>query len=222
MSEPDNVVGKGGQPARVILRGSLRETMKAPPTVYRTVGGQDFFDALVDRFYDAVERDPLLRPMYPRDLRGSRERLAGFLAQYWGGPPRYSEKRGHPRLRMRHLPFVIGSAERDAWMEHMTASLDAATLADGTGRPLPDEIRAAMFDHFDNAATHLINQPDATPVDEGPPAPDVLSVDDIKARMADGRRRLAEHDIPARDVEQRLAWKEARGVDTTVERRGLE
>ena len=157
------MVGDGVQPARVILRGSLRETMKAPPTVYRAVGGQEFFDALVDRFYDAVERDPLLRPMYPRDLRGSRERLAGFLAQYWGGPPRYREKRGHPRLRLRHLPFAIGRAERDAWMAHMTASLDEATLADGTGHPLPAEIRAAMFDHFDNAATHLINQPGATP-----------------------------------------------------------
>ena len=162
MSEPDNVVGDGGQPARVILSGSLREAVNAPPTVYRAVGGQEFFDALVDRFYDAVELDPLLRPMYPRNLRQSRERLAGFLAQYWGGPPRYSEKRGHPRLRMRHLPFAIGQAERDAWMAHMTASLDAATLADGTGRQLPAEIRSAMFDHFDNAATHLINQPGAT------------------------------------------------------------
>ena len=158
MSEPGNVEGDFGQPTRVILRGSLREATEAPPTVYKTVGGRRFFDDLVDRFYDAVEGDPLLRPMYPRDLRRSRERLAGFLAQYWGGPPRYSEERGHPRLRMRHMPFAIGPAERDAWMVHMTASLDVATLADGTGRPLPDEIRAAMFDHFDNAATHLVNQ----------------------------------------------------------------
>ncbi len=159
---PDNVVGDSGQLARVILRGSLRETMKAPPTVYEAVGGQRFFDDLVDRFYNAVEEDPLLRPMYPSDLRGSRERLAGFLAQYWGGPPRYSEERGHPRLRMRHMHFPIGRAERDAWMAHMTASLDATTLADGTGLPLPAGIRAVMFDHFDNAATHLVNQPGRT------------------------------------------------------------
>ena len=145
--------------AGVNLKGSLRETMQAPPTVYEAVGGQRFFDDLVGRFYDAVESDPLLRPMYPRDLRPSRARLSGFLAQYWGGPPHYSEERGHPRLRMRHMPFAIGIAERDAWMAHMTASLDAATIADGTGRMLPDEIRAAMFDHFDNAATHLVNQP---------------------------------------------------------------
>ena len=146
--------------AGVSLKGSLREVMQAPPTVYEIVGGQRFFDELVGRFYDAVEDDPLLRPMYPPDMGPSRALLAGFLAQYWGGPPRYSEERGHPRLRMRHFPFAIGQAERDAWMAHMTASLDAATVADGTGRPLPDEVRVAMFDHFDNAATHLINQPD--------------------------------------------------------------
>ena len=145
--------------AGVNLKGSMREAMQAPLTVFEMVGGQRFFDKLVDRFYDAVEGDPRLRPMYPRDMGPSRRRLAGFLVQYWGGPPHYSEERGHPRLRMRHMPFAIGQAERDAWMEHMTASLDTATIADGTGRPLPDEIRAAMFDHFDNAATHLINRP---------------------------------------------------------------
>ena len=145
--------------AGVNLKGSMREAMQAPLTVFEAVGGQPFFEELVDSFYDAVEDDPRLRPMYPRDMGPSRKRLAGFLAQYWGGPPHYSEERGHPRLRMRHMPFAIGGTERDAWMEHMTASLDAATIADGTGRPLPDEIRAAMFDHFNNAATHLINQP---------------------------------------------------------------
>ncbi len=167
VSEPDDaaptgpVEGAEGESWQVgmNLKGSLREAMQAPPTVYEIVGGQRFFDELVDRFYDAVEDDPLLRPMYPRDMGPSRRRLAGFLAQYWGGPPQYSEERGHPRLRMRHMPFPIGLAERDAWMAHMTASLDAATIADGAGRPLPGEIRAAMFDHFDNAATHLINRP---------------------------------------------------------------
>ena len=167
VSEPDDAaqpgpadIGEGKRHvAGVNLKGSMREAMQAPLTVFETVGGQRFFDELVDRFYDAVEDDPRLRPMYPRDMGPSRRRLAGFLVQYWGGPPHYSEERGHPRLRMRHMPFAIGHVERDAWMEHMTASLDAATIADGTGRPLPDEIRAAMFDHFDNAATHLINRP---------------------------------------------------------------
>ncbi len=165
MSESDRTESAKSHLAGVTLRGSLRETMKAPPTVYEAVGGQSFFDDLVNRFYDAVEGDSLLRPMYPKDLHPSRWRLANFLAQYWGGPPRYNEVRGHPRLQMRHLPFTIGRAEREAWMAHMTASLDGAILADGTGRPLPTEIRALMFEHFDNAATHLVNKPDDTPAE---------------------------------------------------------
>ncbi len=160
MSEPDSTESDGGSLAGVTIRGPLREAMEAPPTVYELVGGQSFFDDLVDRFYQAVETDSVLRPLYPRDLRPSRTRLAGFLAQYWGGPPRYSETRGHPRLRLRHMPFAIGRAEREAWMEHMTAALDAATVVDGTGRRLPDEIRDLMFDHFDNAAAFLVNRPD--------------------------------------------------------------
>ena len=160
MRESDGRSGNENQSEAVTLKGSLREVMDAPPTVYELVGGQEFFDDLVDRFYDAVERDQRLRPLYPRDLRPSRRRLAGFLAQYWGGPPRYSETRGHPRLRMRHMPFAIGEVERQAWMEHMTASLEVATIADETGSRLPPEIRTAMFEHFDNAATFLVNKPD--------------------------------------------------------------
>lgn len=160
MSEPEDTGNDEWRLEGVRLRGSLGEAVEAPPTVYELVGGQDFFDGLVNRFYEAVETDPVLRPLYPRDLRPPRVRLAGFLAQYWGGPPRYSETRGHPRLRLRHMPFAIGRAEREAWMEHMTAALDAATVADGTDRRLPEEIRDLMFDHFDNAASFLVNKAD--------------------------------------------------------------
>ncbi|MDQ3810718.1 MAG: globin, partial [Chloroflexota bacterium] len=80
------------------------------PTLFDRVGGQAFFDDLVGRFYAGVEHDPILRPLYPADLTGSRRHLAMFLGQYWGGPPAYSAERGHPRLRMRHAPFVIGPA----------------------------------------------------------------------------------------------------------------
>ena len=126
--------------------------------MYDAVGGQAFFDSLVDRFYDGVADDPVLRPLYPDDLGPARARLAGFLAQYWGGPPHYSAERGHPRLRMRHAPFVIGGAERDAWMGHMRASLVAAEMS--------DDIRSAMLDYFESAATHLINkQPPSPPPD---------------------------------------------------------
>ena len=126
--------------------------------MYEAVGGQPFFDQLVDRFYNGVAEDPVLRALYPDDLGPSRIRLAGFLAQYWGGPPQYSAERGHPRLRMRHAPFEIGVSERDAWMGHMRASLAAADI--------PDDIRTAMLDYFESAATHLINkQPPAPPSD---------------------------------------------------------
>jgi hemoglobin len=100
-------------------------------TVYEAVGGQDAFRRLVAGFYARVAEDPLLRPLYPdEDLSGAQERLTMFLAQYWGGPRAYSDRRGHPRLRMRHAPFAIGPAERDAWLACMRAALDDLELSD--------------------------------------------------------------------------------------------
>lgn len=105
--------------------------------------------ALVDRFYDGVSTDPILRPMYPEDLTASKSHLALFLAQYWGGPPRYNEERGAPRLRMRHAPFVIGSAASEAWLRHMT---DAVR---GAGLEADDE--TMLMDYLTMAAGNLIN-----------------------------------------------------------------
>src|SRR3954462_9564125 len=86
-------------------------------TFYEAVGGEETFRRLVHRFYQGVAADPLLRPLYPEeDLGPAEERLRLFLIQYWGGPRTYGERRGHPRLRMRHVPFRIGAAERDAWL----------------------------------------------------------------------------------------------------------
>ena len=95
-------------------------------TLYERVGGLPFFVALVDRFYEGVAGDPALLRLYPEpdDLVPARGRLTLFLAQYWGGPTTYSDERGHPRLRMRHAPFVIGAAERDRWLLHMRAAID--------------------------------------------------------------------------------------------------
>ena len=77
-------------------------------TLYELVGGRGWFEDLVDRFYDGVADDPVLRPLYPEaDLSGARQRLCGFLVQYWGGPDDYSRARGHPRLRLRHQPYPI-------------------------------------------------------------------------------------------------------------------
>lgn len=121
----------------------------APATLYERVGGDEYFHALVDRFYEGVEADPVLRPLYPDDLGPPRFHLAEFLVQYWGGPRRYSERRGHPRLRMRH-PFPIGLAERDAWFRHMRE----AVAASGATAEDTQELLA----YFDMAATSLINQ----------------------------------------------------------------
>ncbi len=118
-------------------------------TLYERVGGAPFFVELVDRFYDGVEGDVVLRLMYPDDLADSRRHLALFLAQYWGGPRTYSEERGHPRLRMRHAPFVVDDAARDAWLRHMHAALDAMTLA--------AEDRQALTEYLDMAAGQLRN-----------------------------------------------------------------
>src|SRR5437870_3220800 len=100
-----------------------------PNSLYDRVGGQPFFDALVERFYVGVAADPLLRPLYPDDLTAPSRHLALFLAQYWGGPRTYSEQRGHPRLRMRHFPFRIGVPERDAWLGHMRAAIESSDAA---------------------------------------------------------------------------------------------
>lgn len=117
--------------------------------MYERVGGEAFFEALVDRFYAGVQTDPLLRPLYPEDLAEPNEHLRLFLIQYWGGPRVYQEQRGHPRLRIRHAPFAIGLAERDAWVRLMLSSLAEAGID-------PDD-EAEMAEYFRSAATQLIN-----------------------------------------------------------------
>lgn len=117
--------------------------------VHDAVGGPTFFVDLVDGFYAGVRADPLLRPMYPEDLAESRRHLAGFLTQYWGGPSTYSDERGHPRLRMRHAPFAIGEAERDAWLGHMLGSLDAVAATRATPADAVARIRAYLVDVAD-------------------------------------------------------------------------
>ncbi len=124
--------------------------MNQQPSIYELAGGDAPFHRLIDAFYERVEHEPLLRPLYPADLAPSREHLFLFVTQYFGGPPRYNALRGHPRLRMRHAPFAIGQAERDAWVRHMLAAVEAAGFA--------EPIRGALIEYFDRAATFLINQ----------------------------------------------------------------
>jgi hemoglobin len=123
--------------------------------LYERVGGEQFFVDLVDDFYLGVAGDPLLRPLYPDDLAESRHHLALFLMQYWGGPPTYNGLRGHPRLRMRHAPFVVGPAERDAWLRHMREAVDHK-VAEAKISPSDAEELGA---YFDMAAHSLVNAP---------------------------------------------------------------
>jgi hemoglobin len=122
-----------------------------PTSLYDAVGGMPFFEKLVDRFYDGVANDAVLLRLYPEpgDLSSARHKLTLFLAQYWGGPSIYSQERGHPRLRMRHAPFAIGPEERDRWLTHMTAALDALA-------PEP-KVRAAFDEYFAMAAESMRN-----------------------------------------------------------------
>jgi hemoglobin len=119
-------------------------------TLYEAVGGQSFFERLVEAFYEGVMADPVLGPLYPPDdIAGARHRLTLFLAQYWGGPHTYMEERGHPMLRMRHMPFRIGAAERDHWLLHMAAAVERCTE--------PGETRDTLMGYFVPAAEHLRN-----------------------------------------------------------------
>jgi hemoglobin len=121
-------------------------------SVYELAGGEKTFRLLVERFYASVAKDDVLRAVYPEeDLSGATERLTLFLIQYWGGPNTYSDLRGHPRLRLRHQPFAIGQAERDAWLGHMTAAVESLHLAPA--------VRKELLDYFNTASTAMINQP---------------------------------------------------------------
>ena len=123
--------------------------------LFARVGGDRFFTDLVDDFYLGVAGDPLLRPLYPDDLNESRDHLALFLMQYWGGPATYNEQRGHPRLRMRHAPFVVGPAERDAWLRHMRSAVDRMVDTDRLAPSDAEELHA----YFTMAAHSLVNAP---------------------------------------------------------------
>lgn len=118
-----------------------------------TLIGEDGFARLVAAFYRRVRTDDLLGPLYPQDdWAGSEQRLCDFLVGRFGGPPRYIEQRGHPRLRMRHAHFPVDRVRRDRWMELMTASLAETAL--------PDDVTAYLRLFFDQVATFLLNRDD--------------------------------------------------------------
>ena len=129
-----------------------------PQTVYELIGGEEPLRLLVDSFYDKVNTDPILRPMYPPDLEESKRRLYLFLVQFFGGPSRYSDERGHPRLRMRHFPFAINRQARDHWLKHMWGAIDETNI--------DEPARSMMRDYFERSSAFLINRPDELEVSD--------------------------------------------------------
>ena len=142
-------------------------TPEEATTFYEAVGGEETFRRLVHHFYAGVADDPALRVLYPEeDLSGAEDRLRMFLVQYWGGPRTYQEQRGHPRLRLRHVPFRIGARERDAWLAHMRAAVDELDL--------PEQAETLLWDYLVMAAHSLVNTPDDPPgtdLDKGAGSP---------------------------------------------------
>ncbi len=129
-------------------------TVPTPPAMgfYTAIGGEPTFRRIVGRFFEQVAHDPVLRAVYTdADLGPAEQRLRLFLMQYWGGPTTYSDERGHPRLRMRHVAWQVGVRERDAWLSHMLAAV--------TRLEVPDDARAAIWDHLERAAHSLVNWP---------------------------------------------------------------
>ncbi len=119
-------------------------------TFWERVGGRPAFERLVRTFYRGVADDPLLRPMYPEeDLEGAILRLTGFLEQYWGGPKTFPASRGHPGLRMRHAPFKVDEAARDALLTHMRDAVDSLGL--------PEAQRTTLWDYLERAAYFMVN-----------------------------------------------------------------
>ena len=136
-------------PSPVVLR-SGENGPGVEGSFYELIGGHETFHRLVGAFYRGVAADPVLKPMYPEeDLGPAQERLTMFLEQYWGGPGTYSEQRGHPRLRMRHLPFKVNPEARDRWLTHMREAVESLDL--------PPLQHATLWDYLERAAHAMVN-----------------------------------------------------------------
>ncbi|HEY7796702.1 MAG TPA: globin [Microbacteriaceae bacterium] len=118
--------------------------------LFERLGGEHTFTTIARVFYQHVSEDPVLHEMYPEeDLAPAEERLRLFLIQYWGGPSYYQEKRGHPRLRMRHMPFKVNPKAKEHWLKAMRAAVDEAQLSEADD--------ALVWDYFERAAIAMVN-----------------------------------------------------------------
>lgn len=124
----------------------------AEESFYTRIGGEETITRIVARFYAGVATDDVLRPMYPEaDLGPAEERFRLFLMQYWGGPTTYSERRGHPRLRMRHAPYPVDERAKEHWLRHFRDALDEVAL--------PPEQDREFWEYVTHAAQFMINTP---------------------------------------------------------------
>ncbi len=146
-------------PIPLLERPPARQVAAPPPdargSLFDRIGGRATVERLVAEFYERVERDPELRPLFPAELGPGRAKQALFLEQWLGGEPRYSERYGHPRLRRRHFPFVIDAHAAGRWLHHMAEALRAA------GVPEPE--RAEILRGLGPLAQHMVNADDAVP-----------------------------------------------------------
>ncbi|MGB4468065.1 MAG: group II truncated hemoglobin [Azovibrio sp.] len=129
--------------------------MEKALTPYEAVGGEVVVGRLADRFYELMDTVPQfagIRAMHPASLQGSRDKLFMFLSGWFGGPDLFVEKFGHPRLRARHLPFAIGTAERDQWVACMVLAMEDVGVEEG--------LRKKLLENFFNTADFMRNKPD--------------------------------------------------------------
>lgn len=142
---PSDASAQGGE------AGAVDESAYAD-TFYGQIGGHATFEKIIHVFYEGIAADPLLRAMYhEEDLGPAERRMLMFMEQYWGGPRTYLEERGHPRLRMRHVPFAVTPEARDRWLAAMRKGVDAVELS-----PLHE---ATLWDYLERAAASLVNSP---------------------------------------------------------------
>lgn len=148
MRRPQRSAGNGADSGS----GAQGAEASRSSSFYDEIGGHETFAKLTREFYARVAEDERFRAMYPeQDLGPAERRLRMFLEQYWGGPTTYSEERGHPRLRMRHMPFTVDTWARDTWLKHMRAAVETLELS-----PMHEGI---LWDYLERAAHSLVNSP---------------------------------------------------------------
>ncbi len=117
--------------------------------IYDLIGGASTVQRLVDEFYARVEADEELRSIFPDDLEPGKRYQFLFLSQFFGGPTNYSDERGHPRLRMRHMPYPINKTARDKWLQYMLEAIDVVGI--------PEPARSLMHEYFERGSTFMVN-----------------------------------------------------------------